>query len=370
MFLSKFIHTSYINILKPIFFRFDPEDIHDRLTQSGQFLGKYSLTRGITAFFFKYQNKILAQDLAGIHFSNPIGLAAGFDKNALLLDILPSVGFGFAEIGSITGKQCPGNPKPRLWRLPKTKSLVVNFGLKNDGAEAIAQRLKHYQNTAFTFGVSVAKTNDSSTVKEEDGIADYLKVVQEFKGIGSYFTINLSCPNAYGGQPFCDRAPLEKLLKKLNPANLDKPVFLKLSPDLSSKTIDTTIDLALKYKVKGLICSNLTKTRPNLQIKDSFIPESGSFSGKLVTPLALNQIKYIYQQSHGQLILIGCGGVFNAQDAYQMIRQGASLIQLITGMIFEGPQLIGEINRDLVKLLKDDGLDNLSQAIGIDNPLQ
>jgi dihydroorotate dehydrogenase len=368
MFLSKFIHSSYTSVLKPIFFLFCPENIHDRLTQSGQFLGKYPLTRGVTAFFFKYQNEILAQEIAGIHFSNPIGLAAGFDKNGLLLDILPSVGFGFAEIGSITGKPCSGNPKPRLWRLPKTKSLVVNFGLKNDGAEAIAKRLKNYPSAVFPFGISVAKTNDASTVKEEAGIADYLKVVQEFKGIGSYYTINLSCPNAYGGQPFCDQAPLEKLLHKLDPSNLDKPVFLKLSPDLTSKTIDATIALALKYKVKGLICSNLTKTRPNPEIKDSFIPESGSFSGKLVAPLALEQIKYSYQQSRGKLIIVGCGGVFNAQDAYRMIRQGASLIQLITGMIFEGPQLIGEINQDLVRLLKKDGFNSLKQAIGIDNP--
>ena len=185
---------------KPIFFRMDPEDIHDQMSGTGAFLGRYAVTRALTRFAFGYGNKVLEQTILGIHFKNPIGLAAGFDKNAELIDIMPDVGFGFEEAGSITGEPCAGNPKPRLWRLKKSHSLVVNYGLKNDGCLAIAARLKH-KHFKFPVGISIAKTNSPDTCETQAGVDDYVKAFKQFTHIGAYYTINISCPNAYGGQP-------------------------------------------------------------------------------------------------------------------------------------------------------------------------
>lgn len=353
--LNRATQFFYANLLKPLFFQLDPEFVHNRITLVGQLLGSIFLTRGLTAAFFSYSNPILEQNILGINFKNPIGLAAGFDKDALLTGILPAVGFGFAEVGSITGEPCEGNPKPRLWRLKNSKSLIVYYGLKNDGAKKISQRL---QNKRFTIpiGTSIAKTNSPDTVDTNEGIADYIKAFKEFIDIGAYFTLNISCPNAYGGLPFTDSKRLDLLLTEVDRIPTKKPILLKMSPDLSEIELDKLLAVIKKHRVHGFIATNLTK--------NSKVAEKGGLSGKLVENLANNQIKWIYQKTKGKYIIIGCGGVFCAEDAYKKIKLGASLVQLITGMIFEGPQVVGEINRGLVKLLKEDGYKNISQAIG------
>lgn len=363
---ARFIGLVYRNILKPVLFKRDPELVHDFITAFGSVLGRYYLSRLGIRWLFAYKNPMLGQKIAGIDFSNPIGLAAGFDKNAKLMKIISEVGFGFTEIGSITGEPCPGNPRPRLWRLPKYQSLVINYGLKNDGCEVITKRLKG-KNFSLPLGISAAKTNSADTAETNGGISDYLKVIRTMKDIGDYLTINLSCPNAYGGLPFCSPNNLARLLNEAEPYLKGKPVFLKLSPDMSQEELDGVLDLALKYSLAGVICSNLTKS-PESQKLLSQIPQiTGGISGKVLEPLTNQQIKYVYRKTEGKLAIIGCGGVFSASDAYKKIKAGASLIQLATGMIFEGPQLIGEINRGLVKLLKKDGFSRLEEAIGVEN---
>jgi len=368
-FKNKFFDYTYAHILKPVFFRQDPEKVHDLMTWFGHQLGKYKITRGITGGLFNYQNPMLEQTVLGIKFKNPVGLAAGFDKDAQLTKILPAVGFGFEEIGSITGERCEGNPKPRLWRLPKSKSLIVYYGLKNDGAEAISKRLQG-EKFAFPIGVSVAKTNCKETVETESGVADYVKAYKAFQNIGDYYTINISCPNAFGGQPFSDPQKLERLLQEISKLPKTKPIFLKLPPDISRDQVDAIISLAEKYGIDGFVCTNLTKDRDLLslkeKIKDDLPTDKGGLSGKVVESLADEMIKYIYKKTGKKFVIIGVGGIFNAEDAYRKIRLGASLVQLITGMIFEGPQLIGEINRGLVELLQKDGFKNISEAIGLD----
>src|SRR4030042_3231233 len=193
----------YKNLLQPIFFQIDPETIHDVMVSFGQFLGNYSFLRKFTGLLFYYQNKKLEQKILGIKFRNPIGLAAGFDKNAQLTDILPFVGFGFCEVGSITGEPCEGNPKPRLWRLKKSKGLLVYYGLKNDGCEILSKKLED-KKFSIPVGTNIAKTNSKKTVEVDAGISDYVKAFRKFADIGDYFTINISCPNAFGGQPFTD----------------------------------------------------------------------------------------------------------------------------------------------------------------------
>lgn len=358
------IHTLYTHILKKIFFMQDPEDVHDRMTQTGVRLGSHSITRKVTSLLFNYQHPMLEQEVKGIHFPNPIGLAAGFDKNALLIDVLPSVGFGFAEVGSVTGEPCAGNPKPRLSRLIKSRSLNVYYGLKNDGCEAIASRLKD-KRFPIPLGISVAKTNCEATCATLAGIEDYVKAYKAFDTIGSYMTINISCPNAFGGQPFTDRERLDMLLKEIAKLPKPKPVFLKLSPDLDQKAIDSIIQVARKYTVDGFIIANLTKKKQNNPlISDENVPEDGGLSGKVVEQQANELIEYVYRKTQGEFVIIGCGGVFSAEDAYTKIKLGASLIQMISGMIFEGPQVISEINRGLVKLLQEDGYASIGEAVG------
>src|SRR3989344_4362727 len=357
------LRKNYWWVLKPIFFRSDPEKVHDRMTSVGSFLSKYNLTKKLTSLIFGYSHLSLNQNILGINFKNPIGLSAGFDKNAILTDILPSVGFGFIEVGSITGEYCEGNPKPRLWRLKKSKSLVVYYGLKNDGCESIAKRLTN-KKFSIPVGINIAKTNCKETIDTNKAIADYFKAYTAFTNIGNYVTINISCPNAFGGQPFTDSKRLDALIDKIMSVPKTKPIFLKLSPDLSKQEIDEIINIAIKFKIDGFICANLTKNRNNKNIIDENMPEVGGLSGKVVDSLSDELIRYIYKKTNGEFVIIGVGGVFRAEDAYRKIKAGASLIELITGMIFEGPQVISEINLGLVKLLKADGYKNISEAIG------
>ncbi len=377
-FRNKIIRWKYRWVLKPIFFHFDPENVHDWFISIGKFLGSISATRWLTKILFFYENPVLEQEILGIKFKNPLGLAAGFDKNGEMTKIMPSVGFGFTEIGSVTGQPCAGNERPRLWRLPKSRSLIVYYGLKNNGAEEVAKRLGSLLRSNFPVGVSLAKTNDQQTITTEEGVSDYLFAYQKFieAGVGDYYTINISCPNTFGGEPFVEPERLTLLLSALArglASGKAKPLFLKLPPDLSEEKLDEIIKIAQEYKVNGFICTNLTKDRtlPNFQakIKDVLPTDKGGLSGKIVEELANMQIKYIYNKikllpETERPIIIGCGGIASAEDAYTKIKAGASLLQLITGMIFEGPQLISEINQGLVELLQKDGYKNISEAVG------
>jgi dihydroorotate dehydrogenase len=355
----------YRNVLKRAFFLRDPEDVHNGMIKTGTRLGAHRTTRTLTRAMFFYENRpILEQNILGITFANPIGLSAGFDKNAELVDILPSVGFGFAELGSITGEPCEGNPKPRLWRLKNSQSLGVYYGLKNDGCRAISERLAHKQ-FKIPIGISIAKTNSQNTVDVDRGISDYAKAFGCFTEIGDYITVNISCPNAYGGEPFTDPEKLNLLFTSLDEIKTNHPIFIKFSPDLALEQIDALLDVVKKHRIHGFVCTNLTKRRDLASIKDP-APEKGGLSGKIVESLADNLIEYIYKKTEGKYIIIGCGGVFSADDAYKKIRKGASLIQLITGMIFMGPQVVSEINQGLARLLARDGFKNISESIGAD----
>ena len=362
----------YKNIFKKILFKIDPEKVHDHAIKIGQFYGSNILLRKITSFFFSFSDSMLKQNICNIVFKNPVGLSAGFDKNAKVVKLMPSIGFGFIEIGSVTNNPCDGNPKPRLWRLPKSKGIIVNNGLNNDGAEIIFQKLlKDYKKWEIPVGVNIAKTNSLETVDIKKGVEDYLGGIKYFLNIGNYLTINISCPNTYGGLPFTDPKRLNLLLKKINKLNIKKPIFLKIPPDLSFDVVDEIIELGEQYNITGFICSNLTKNRNNLKIVAEDIervPEGvGGISGKPTEEITNNLIAYVYKKTNGKKIIIGCGGIFSAEDAYKKIKLGASLLQLITGMIFEGPQLISQINLRLCDLLKKDGFKNISEAIGIDS---
>jgi dihydroorotate dehydrogenase len=370
-----FIAFCYKHILKPVFFQMDPEKIHDRMVKTGKILGVTAAGRWLMRVMFYSHSSMLRQKVAGLDFVSPVGLAAGFDKNIELPLVLSNLGFGFAEFGSVTGEYCEGNPKPRLWRLKKSESLLVYYGLKNNGAEKLSRHLKKIKAKAlrtktgkhFIYGVSVAKTNASSTVDRKAGIADYHKAYELMRESADYITVNISCPNAFGGEPFTDKESLELLLSDLDHLYVKgKPVFLKFSPDLGKHIIDELLAVCDRHKVDGYICTNLTKPRSNPKILDENVPEKGGIGGKAVSHLADDLIAYIYRKTKGKKVIIGLGGIFTAEDAYRKIRLGANLVQLITGMIYVGPSAISQINLGLERLLKRDGFKNISEAVGED----
>ncbi|MFH0928055.1 MAG: quinone-dependent dihydroorotate dehydrogenase [bacterium] len=362
---TKLINLIYRYLAKPLFFQLNPEFTHDFICWLGELLGNCQATRRLTSYFLKYQDPALKQSILGIEFQNPVGLGAGFDKNARLTKILPEVGFGFEEVGSITGEYCPGNSKPRLWRLPKSRGLLVHYGLMNDGADAISSRLRH-QKFNFPIGISIAKTNNPATVEVASGVADYVKAFQAFTDIGEYFTINISCPNAFGGEPFTTPDRLEQLLGALDQIFTNKPIFIKLPACLPLSEIDALVEVAKRHRVHGFIATNLLKNREDPSINQTEIAglTQGAVGGKPVWEKSNQLVAHLYQTVGDKFVIIGLGGIFTAEDAYHKIKLGASLVQLVTGMIFEGPQSIGEINRGLAELLKKDGYGNIAQAVG------
>lgn len=369
--MSKVSEFFYKKILRRILFLRDPEKTHDFILSRGAFLGRSPVGQKFVSFLLNYENPALEQNIFGIRFKNPVGLAAGFDKNAQLTQIIGDVGFGFTEIGSVTARPCAGNPKPRLWRLKKSKGIIVNYGLKNDGAKIIYDRLKNLKFN-LPIGVSIARTNSPEVVGLEKEIADYAESFKIFENLGDYFALNISCPNTCGGMSFAEPANFEKLLRELNKIEIKKPIFVKFPPDISLAAADKILDLCRNFSIiKGFIISNLTKNREivkaNREELEKIDKGVGGISGKAMEELSNNLISYVYKQTGGDYVIIGCGGIFSAEDAYKKIKLGANLVQLITGMIFEGPQLIGQINKGLVKLLKKDGFKNISEAVGKSN---
>jgi dihydroorotate dehydrogenase len=357
---TRVIAWLYRSVLKPALFQLDPEEVHNRFVNIGAMLGTGSVGQVLTRTFFAYEHPMLHTTVAGIHFNNPVGLAAGFDKNAHMTDIIPDVGFGFMEVGSITGKPCAGNPRPRLWRIPALQSIQVYYGLPSDGADAISEQMRN-RSFRIPVGISAARTNDKTTVDTIAGIADYVHVVERFRGIGDYLAINISCPNTFCGETFAEPELLDQLLVAIDPI-ADKPVFVKLAVDLSPEQLDAVLDVCAKHRVDGFVCSNLSKNNT-----ESNLPGQGGISGKPVQKGSDEQIAHIYRRTQGKYAIIGVGGIFNTEDAYRKIRRGASLVQLMTGMIYEGPQLIGQINHDLVRMLQRDGFSSVSQAVGVDS---
>jgi dihydroorotate dehydrogenase len=352
-------------IVRPVLFRFDPEFVHDMTVLAGRIGGSNPITRAIIRTAFSYSNPALEQEVCGVRFPNPIGLAAGFDKDCKLMHVLPDVGFGYEEVGSITAEPYEGNPNPRLTRLPEDKSIIVYYGLKNCGARVLRERLKGKH--CIPIGVSVAKTNkDFKTLNAK--IADWKEGVQLLKERGDYITINVSCPNTFDPENFNDPKLLNQLLKGIGELKTRKPIFIKLSADLTTEQLDSIIDVCDRYSfVKGLIIANLVKDRKKLKLKSPkhmYEGRKGGLSGKIVKPYALKMVRHAYERAGDRYVIIGCGGIFTAEDAYEFIRNGATLLQLITGMIYGGPATIKRINKGLVRLLERDGYTSISEAVG------
>lgn len=367
----------YQYIIKPIFFLINPETVHELMINFGEFIGKNRIIKSIVHFFVPTSFHNLKQTVAGIEFSNPIGLAAGFDYNASLTQILSSVGFGFQSVGTITNMPYKGNPKPMLGRLPKSKALMVNKGFKNYGANKVIEKLNHLH-FKIPVGISIGRTNSPLLKNQKQSVADIVKAFMLFeKSIikNTYYELNISCPNLIHGKNISFYPPknLRELLEALKKLNIKKPTFVKMPIEKSDKETLEMLQVIKNYDfIKGVIFGNLQKDRnsPSLNQEEVKKWSVGNFSGKPCEKRSNELIKLAYKNFGRRLVIIGCGGIFSARDAYKKIRLGASLVQLITGMIYQGPMLVAQINLELVELLNKNGFKNISQAIGVDNKIK
>jgi len=359
----------YRHVAKPIMFRRKPDAVHQALISSARRIQKLPGIR-VLPKLWSYQHEMLRTEVAGIAFRNPVGLSAGFDKTIEMPLLMKNVGFGWMTGGSVTSGAYAGNEKPWFHRLPNSKSLVVNAGLPSEGTPVVAERTRKYPRhlfTGFPLNVSVAKTNSENSVGDEAGVKDYCESLAIFDTISqvSMLEINISCPNTFGGEPFTTAARLEKLLKAVDALTLVKPVYIKMPINLPLKEFDALLGVIVRHHVTGVTIGNLMKDRQKVKLQDT-LPDDvkGNLSGRPTKDLTTDLIRRTYRAHSDKLVIIGVGGIMSAEDAYEKIRAGASLVALITGLIYEGPQLIGDINRGLVKHLKRDGFTTVAEAVG------
>jgi dihydroorotate dehydrogenase len=361
----------YAKLIRPVLFKTNPDRMHEVAVFVGSILGKSFAARALLKLLYNYENSMLETEVLGIKFKNPIGIAGGFDKNAKLIQVLPAIGFGFVEVGSITARPYKGNPRPWNVRLKEDQSLIVNYGLKNQGVDKLRKRIKTQKRTTPLI-INIAKTNDGR-IKGEASVEDYNKSFVKLQSLADIVNINISCPNTGDGQLFCESPKLlNNLLKRVSQNKVKKPIVLKLKPDLSDELLNEIIETAIKYPiVKGFIISNLSRNRSLLKKtkKTKISQYSGGISGKPMKELSDKMIKTVYKKTKGNYPIIGLGGVFTAEDAYEKICLGASLVELATGLIYGGPGTIKRINKGLVKLLEKDGFSNISQAVGSKNKI-
>ena len=370
--LRSVTRLGYKHAAKPLLFRRHPDKVHADIVRLGKLLPHMLGVRAIPQAWAFHDARHLRQTLMGISFRNPVGLAAGFDKSVELGHLMKSVGFGFMTGGSVTAVACDGNPRPWFHRLPKSQSLVVHAGLPNPGITAVTGVIEHYPRGLFTdfpLIVSVAKTNAEFAAHDDVAIDDYcasLTKLEQSRRV-AFYELNISCPNAYGGQPFTDADRLEQLLRRIDALKLTRPMVVKMPIGLSWSHTSALLDVIVRHTIAGVTIGNLLKDRHQVVLADELDDDiKGSLSGVPTRDISTETIRKTYRQYGDRLLVIGVGGIFSAEDAYAKIRAGASLVGLITGMIFEGPQLIGEINHGLVELLERDGYTHISQAIGAD----
>jgi dihydroorotate dehydrogenase len=299
----------------------------------------------------------------GLKFRNPLGIAAGFDKNGRVVNQLASLGFGFVEVGTVTFEPQPGNPKPRLFRLPDEGALVNRLGFNNDGALVVAERLKALRRKCVV-GVNIGRNKE---VANELAAENYLKAFELLQSHADYVAINISSPNTPNLRELHDAENLENLLSVLQSRNCElceKPLLLKISPDLSEPAVETVVDVAVRHGMAGIIATNTTVSREGLRSAGVEAIGAGGLSGKPLRRRSTNVISSVYRLTHGKLPIVGVGGIFTAEDAFEKIAAGASLLQAYTGFVYCGPTFARDINLGLAEILKKHGFASLEEAVG------
>lgn len=341
----------YKALIRPILFSFDPEKIHHFTFNSIKILFKIPLVKTITGFFYKTKHPKLEREVFGLKFPNPVGLAAGFDKDAKLFNELSAFGFGFIEIGSLTPRAQVGNPTPRLFRLPEDKGLINRMGFNNHGVDAAVERLKN-KPTNLIVGGNIGKNTDTPN---ENAKEDYVYNFKALHPYIDYFVVNVSCPNVKNLTKLQDTDFLIDLLNELKAIDAtqekSKPILLKIAPDLNNEQLDEVIKIVAQTKIDGIIATNTSTSRDNLKTSKERLNEiaNGGLSGKPVNKRSTEVIKYLHEKSNAAFPIIGVGGIHSPEDAIEKLKAGATLVQVYTGFIYEGPSLVKRINKAILK---------------------
>ncbi len=340
-------------LIKPIFFKFDPENVHYFVVKRLKwFHDHFPLGQTILRSSFDVNIKGLEREVFGIKFKNPVGLAAGFDKNGEYIEALSDLGFGFIEVGTVTPLPQPGNDKPRMFRLEADGAIINRMGFNNKGVDTLAERLRllKSKHTGIVVGGNIGKNKNTPN---EEAVSDYIKCFDRLFDVVDYFVVNVSSPNTPGLRALQEKGPLMELLNTLQQRNnvngISRPILLKIAPDLTDEQLDDIVEIVLETKIAGVIATNTTIDRNGLYTPESIKNETGGLSGR---PLALRStevIRYLSTKSKKAFPIIGVGGIHSPQDAKDKLEAGASLVQLYTGFIYEGPGLIKKICKELVK---------------------
>lgn len=343
----------YKALLRPIFFAFDPEKIHHFTFSLVKFTSKIPGIPSLYRSLYQINDKRLEREVFGIKFKNPVGLAAGFDKNAVLYNELANFGFGFIEIGTVTPKGQLGNPKKRLFRLKDDKGIINRMGFNNEGLEAAINQLKKNKGKLI-IGGNIGK---NTATKPEDYTKDYLECFNALHPYVDYFALNVSCPNVGSHAKLNDKDYLEELIGAVKKANnsfkTQKPILLKIAPDLNEGQLDEIVELVKDTKLDGVIASNTSTDRSGLKASTQRLEEigNGGLSGQPIKAKSTRVIKYLSEKSNKAFPIIGVGGIHSEDDALEKLNAGADLIQIYTGFIYEGPSLIKRINKAILKNL-------------------
>lgn len=363
-------------LFRPLLFSLGAEGAHHVGTGAAR-LAQTLRAAALVEPMFAYEHDALRQTVLGHDFASPVGLAAGFDKNAVLVPFWEKLGFGFVEVGSVSARPARGNARPRAFRLPADGALINRMGLNNQGAEKVARRLaRTAARRSVPLGVNLAKTHDP-TIHGDAAVDDFRQSFRLLAPHAAYVALNISCPNTTEGKTFEAPDALDALLtavfEERKAAGLDVPVLVKLSPPLNEKVVydslvEDVLALSLQHGVAGFIAANTASDREGLATAPEVLEKigRGGLSGAPIEQRATRLVRYLYRKTEGRLPIIGVGGVASAEAAYAKIRAGASLVQLYTGLVYEGPGLVRRIKEGLVALLERDGLANIAEAIGKD----
>jgi dihydroorotate dehydrogenase len=358
-------------LIKKYLFKLDPEEAHEKTIEALHLAQKNPAVTTLMRLLYGFGDKRLATELWGLKFPNPVGLAAGYDKNAEVYLALAALGFGFIETGTITPIAQPGNNRPRLFRLVDDKAVINRMGFNNKGAYIASQSLIDYAFADIPIGVNIGK---NKTTPNELAADDYEKCLDMLYRYGHYFVINVSSPNTPNLRDLQQTESLRELLRRVRGKATElekrgvkaKPILLKIAPDMSDEQMHDVIRVAVEEKMSGIIATNTTLSRDGLSER-VHADEVGGLSGKPLTERSTAWIRDIYQEVGGELPIIGVGGIFTGDDAYDKIRAGASLVQVYTGMIYEGPGIVKRINKRLLQLMERDGFSTISEAVGADH---
>jgi len=341
----------YKALIRPFLFLFSAEKAHHLAFSLTKFFFNLPGAKFINKSLFQLKSPKLERELFGLTFPNPVGLAAGFDKDAKLIDELASLGFGFIEIGTTTPKAQPGNPQPRLFRLKEDNGIINRMGFNNEGLDAAIQRLKNRKSKVI-IGGNIGK---NKITPNEEAFNDYEKCFLQLFPFVDYFVVNVSSPNTPGLRDLQEKEPLMKLLNHLMALNKKqekaKPILLKIAPDLTNQQLDDIIEIVNETKIDGVIATNTTISRDDLSTDETRVKSigNGGLSGKPLRNRSTEVIKYLHVNSNASFPIIGVGGIMSAEDAIEKLEAGASLLQLYSGFIYEGPSLIKEINKAILK---------------------